>query len=787
MILYEMEEGILEGFAYRCDIQTRSFDTHQLTVTAKKQTPSPAPATSQLPKKPTMTVVDDPNGRRRRIPRTRHRCCCGCLLLAIVLASLYRSCESFSTRNGLVRSRTRRIRPLPPPPRPVVGALLSSDADDGDGDVSLRLNGEDPLIDGEGSVLHPPPSSSSSRSGTAGRENLSASEDAASSHLPPITLPSSSSSTTDPSKSLVHQEFYRQTKAVTATSASSSNFLVEEDASSSPSEASSQEESSSSASFNSQKQPKPKSRKRPTSSIPTEPRHMELMWCSNDNCRDAVRERIVGDHNQILLNGPATGQVAYQWSTESSSTTARRSNKNHNGGGGPVPLQLPIIRDETTASGGAPRGGLQHRDTTEAAPSTHEPSVFVLVKHVDPRHQLLKLAARAVQELCDQHNIHVLLEPTTAARLKHYHGVDGPRIHLFEVTPTSGFGSDLKHHHQRVNEKDDPVLLGDMESLPKSPSATTTTAHSPYAPDLICTMGGDGLLMHVGMMFQGPVPPILCVSGGSMGFLTPFWPEEMVDAIRTALGVMDSSTDDDDEEDEDGNDDENRATNNKAPPKNAVRSDDIDVYPPNMPSYPYEPLAPTSTSAQKATFGLGNRICLSIRMRLECRVLNAEGLIRSRYNVLNEVVIDRGSSPYLAALECFVDDVHLTTVQADGVIFATPTGSTAYSLAAGSSVVHPAVPCILVTPICPHVLSFRSMVFPDHVVLRCYVPSDARSEASVAFDGKHRQGLARGDSVQVQMSPYPVPTINKVDHSADWLHALKRSFNFNTRARQEPL
>lgn len=142
---------------------------------------------------------------------------------------------------------------------------------------------------------------------------------------------------------------------------------------------------------------------------------------------------------------------------------------------------------------------------------------------------------------------------------------------------------------------------------------------------------------------------------------------------------------------------------------------------------------------------------------------------------------------YLPSFSSFSDDVHLTTVQADGVIFATPTGSTAYSLAAGSSVVHPAVPCILVTPICPHVLSFRSMVFPDHVVLRCFVPDDARSEASVAFDGKHRQELRRGDSVQVQMSGYPVPTINRADHSSDWLDSLKRNFNFNTRARQRPL
>lgn len=116
-----------------------------------------------------------------------------------------------------------------------------------------------------------------------------------------------------------------------------------------------------------------------------------------------------------------------------------------------------------------------------------------------------------------------------------------------------------------------------------------------------------------------------------------------------------------------------------------------------------------------------------------------------------------------------------------------PTGSTAYSMAAGGSVVHPAVPCILVTPICPHVLSFRSMVFPDHVTLRCYVPDDARSHASVAFDGKHRRELQRGDSVQIKMSSYPVPTINRGDHSSDWLESLKRSFNFNTRPRQRPL
>ena len=79
------------------------------------------------------------------------------------------------------------------------------------------------------------------------------------------------------------------------------------------------------------------------------------------------------------------------------------------------------------------------------------------------------------------------------------------------------------------------------------------------------------------------------------------------------------------------------------------------------------------------------------------------------------------------------------------------------------------------------------MIFPDHVVLRCYVPDDARADAAVAFDGRYRRELHRGDSLQIQMSAYPVPTLNKADHSSDWLSSLKRSFNFNTRPRQKPL
>lgn len=86
----------------------------------------------------------------------------------------------------------------------------------------------------------------------------------------------------------------------------------------------------------------------------------------------------------------------------------------------------------------------------------------------------------------------------------------------------------------------------------------------------------------------------------------------------------------------------------------------------------------------------------------------------------------------------YVNDAMVTTVAADGIIAASPTGSTAYSMSAGGSMVHPDVPSILLTPICPHSLSFRPIVLPDTVVLKFRVSERSRGTAWVSFDGKWR-------------------------------------------------
>ena len=92
----------------------------------------------------------------------------------------------------------------------------------------------------------------------------------------------------------------------------------------------------------------------------------------------------------------------------------------------------------------------------------------------------------------------------------------------------------------------------------------------------------------------------------------------------------------------------------------------------------------------------------------------------------------------MSEIEIFGDNVHLTSLLADGVCIATPTGSTAYNLAAGGSLCHPENPVILLTAICPHTLSFRPILLPDTMVLRIGVPYNARSAGWVSFDGRER-------------------------------------------------
>jgi len=179
---------------------------------------------------------------------------------------------------------------------------------------------------------------------------------------------------------------------------------------------------------------------------------------------------------------------------------------------------------------------------------------------------------------------------------------------------------------------------------------------------------------------------------------------------------------------------------------------------------------------------------LTLRMRLQCQIVRSGQTVpeQKQMTAMNEVLIDRGPSPYLTSLECYCDGVFTTTVQADGLIIATPTGSTAYSLAAGGSMVHPLVPSILFTPVCPHSLSFRPLIFPDSANLKVKVPVGSRCTVWLTSDGRSRVELQPNDSVIVRMSEWPVPVVCRTDETSDWFGSVIQILHWNERKQQKP-
>lgn len=145
-----------------------------------------------------------------------------------------------------------------------------------------------------------------------------------------------------------------------------------------------------------------------------------------------------------------------------------------------------------------------------------------------------------------------------------------------------------------------------------------------------------------------------------------------------------------------------------------------------------------------------DRFTISRRAALKVRGVNA----------LNDVVISRGVSGHAIRLDFAVDGVHVTRFVADGLVIATPTGSTAYSLAAGGPVLMPASQSVVVTPICPHALSSRPLVLRDSVRMEISVDVREADDSSAAFaDGRPVGAVAAGETLCVEKSADTVPLV----------------------------
>ncbi len=169
---------------------------------------------------------------------------------------------------------------------------------------------------------------------------------------------------------------------------------------------------------------------------------------------------------------------------------------------------------------------------------------------------------------------------------------------------------------------------------------------------------------------------------------------------------------------------------------------------------------------------IGDRFEVEERMMLEGTVMSPDGRVRKRACALNDVIIHTAGRLKVIGYQVSVNGRFLGNFRADGVIVSTPTGSTAYSMSAGGPVVEPMARMLLVTPICPHTLNARSIVFSGDDVITITMHDDG---TKVHFDGVMRNTLKAEDLVEVRKSRHVTRIIRTSPNS--FLTVLSNKFS----------
>lgn len=144
---------------------------------------------------------------------------------------------------------------------------------------------------------------------------------------------------------------------------------------------------------------------------------------------------------------------------------------------------------------------------------------------------------------------------------------------------------------------------------------------------------------------------------------------------------------------------------------------------------------------------------IETRSMINIEILDGEGAVRKNEYALNDAVISNGSVSRIVDLELYEGGVHIASYRSDGMIVATPTGSTAYSLAAGGAIVDPRLNCLCVTPICPHSLYARPLIFTDSASIEIKNICQREKSLFLTIDGRVNYELAIGERVRITRSP----------------------------------
>jgi NAD+ kinase len=173
----------------------------------------------------------------------------------------------------------------------------------------------------------------------------------------------------------------------------------------------------------------------------------------------------------------------------------------------------------------------------------------------------------------------------------------------------------------------------------------------------------------------------------------------------------------------------------------------------------------------------------------ERRMLHAsvlcEGSPKVSHEVLNDVVLSKGAAlSRIIELDVFIDTVFVSAFRADGLIVSSPTGSTAYNLAAGGPILHPSLPAVVVTPISPHMLTNRPIVVSDASTIEIRLRPVRDMEVHVTFDGQTGVALAQQDTVQVTRSEKTLRLVRAP--ARDYFEVLRTKLKWGESTTRRP-
>ncbi len=146
---------------------------------------------------------------------------------------------------------------------------------------------------------------------------------------------------------------------------------------------------------------------------------------------------------------------------------------------------------------------------------------------------------------------------------------------------------------------------------------------------------------------------------------------------------------------------------------------------------------------------------------------------------MNDVVIHKTELSRLIEIDVYVNDRYLSTYRADGLILATPTGSTAYSLSTGGPIVYPTLPAIVISPVCPHTLSHRPLVVPSSSKITVITSDRERAPVNVTCDGQELFTLSAGQVLTIEQSEFPLTLLHSKDYH--YFSTLREKLNWGNQ------